>query len=143
MLNHISIMKYLVTKSKDELLLMYHLPTELYYNHHIYNINDIRKEIIIINNNEIEIIRIFIEMIDSELYKQVGWVVNETINQCMICKINFQILQRKHHCRTCGNIICDHINCMTKLYYVKDMIKYGIQIICQSCRPSNVSIVVK
>ena len=82
--DHIVTMKYLMKKSVDDLVLLYHLPTELFYNE--YKINDLRKEIIIIDNKEIEFIRLYIEMIDSELYKHVGWVVDETMYQCMICQ---------------------------------------------------------
>ena len=139
MLTHINIMKYLVKKPVDELLLLYHLPTELYYYHHIYKINDVRKEIIIINNDEIEIFRLYIEIIGSKSYKHVGWVVNESLHQCMICHNDLNILQRKHHCRICGNIICHQRTCMNKNCYVKDMTEVGIQIICKLCKPIHVS----
>ena len=86
--DHIVTMKYLIKKSVDDLALLYHLPTELIYNDKQYKINDIRKDIIFIDNKEIEFIRLYIEMIDSELYKHVGWVVNETMYHCMICQNN-------------------------------------------------------
>ena len=137
--DHIVTMKYLIKKSVDDLVLLYHLPTELFYNYKQYKINDIRKYIIVINNKEIEFIRLYIEMIDSELYKHVGWVVNKTIHQCMICQNNFKLLQSKHHCRICGNIIYHQKTCINKTCYVKDMTNVGIQITCQLCKPIHVS----
>ncbi len=130
-------MKYLIKKSVDDLSLLYHLPTELIYNDKQYKINDIRKEIIFIDNKEIEFIRLYIEMIDSELYKHVGWVVNETMYHCMICQNNLNNFF--FHCRICGNIICHRSTCKANYLPNKKMTKYGLQVICKACKPYNVS----
>jgi hypothetical protein len=138
--DHVVTMKYLIKKSVDDLVLLYHLPTELFYNSKQYKINDIRKEIIIINNKEIEFIRLYIEMIDSELYKHVGWVVNKTMHHCMICQNNLNdFFFRNHHCRICGNIICHRSTCNANYLPIKKMTKYGLQVICKACKPYNVS----
>ena len=135
--DHIVTMKYLIKKSVDDLVLLYHLPTELFYNSKQYKINDIRKEIIIINNKEIEFIRLYIEMIDSELYKHVGWVVDETMYQCMICQNSLNDFF--FHCRICGNIICHRSTCKANYLPIKKTTNYGLQVICKACKPYNVS----
>ena len=135
--DHIVTMKYLIKKSVDDLSLLYHLPTELIYNDKQYKINDIRKDIIVINNKEIEFIRLYIEMIDSELYKHVGWVVNETMYHCMICQNNLNNFF--FHCRICGNIICHRSTCKANYLANKKMTKYGLQVTCKACKPYNVS----
>lgn len=37
----------------------------------------------------------------------VPWVPNEASNNCSICSIEFSFIERKHHCRLCGNLICN------------------------------------
>eukprot|EP01060_Flectonema_neradi_P038404 TRINITY_DN8036_c2_g1_i1.p1 TRINITY_DN8036_c2_g1~~TRINITY_DN8036_c2_g1_i1.p1 ORF type:complete len:459 (+),score=69.13 TRINITY_DN8036_c2_g1_i1:52-1428(+) len=35
------------------------------------------------------------------------WVASGTVDTCRICSLEFGILRRKHHCRHCGEVICD------------------------------------
>lgn len=42
----------------------------------------------------------------SNSFSCVGWVVNEDINSCMVCGIEFGMFRWPHHCRSCGNIVC-------------------------------------
>ena len=38
----------------------------------------------------------------------VGWVLNDAFTDCMLCEEEFEIFNRsRHHCRACGNLICD------------------------------------
>jgi len=37
---------------------------------------------------------------------QVGWMVDDSTNHCLSCQNSFTIISRKHHCRSCGIIIC-------------------------------------
>lgn len=37
-----------------------------------------------------------------------NWVPDSDVTECGICATEFSILVRKHHCRSCGNIFCDH-----------------------------------
>ena len=34
------------------------------------------------------------------------WVKDTNIQHCHNCKIQFTVLNRKHHCRNCGKIYC-------------------------------------
>jgi len=34
------------------------------------------------------------------------WNPDETTMHCMLCKSKFTMLNRKHHCRSCGRVIC-------------------------------------
>jgi hypothetical protein len=54
--------------------------------------------------------------------QQLNWIPNEQVSICMICletKFNFFI--RRHHCRSCGNVIC--FWCLR----FKESIRYCIQ----------------
>ena len=35
------------------------------------------------------------------------WIPDDLALQCMICNRDFDLFHRKHHCRACGQIICD------------------------------------
>ena len=34
------------------------------------------------------------------------WIPDNVVNRCMNCKTQFSVIQRKHHCRGCGQIMC-------------------------------------
>ncbi|ESO95488.1 hypothetical protein LOTGIDRAFT_117073 [Lottia gigantea] len=36
------------------------------------------------------------------------WIPDEKINNCCVCKKDFDLLLSKHHCRSCGNGVCDY-----------------------------------
>ena len=47
----------------------------------------------------------------------IKWTPNEQSNECMICEKPFnQLIRRKHHCRSCGGLICG--NCSKARIYV-------------------------
>lgn len=47
----------------------------------------------------------------------IKWTPNECGNECMICDKPFnQLIRRKHHCRSCGGLICN--SCSKARIYV-------------------------
>merc|ERR1712154_504011 len=34
------------------------------------------------------------------------WIPDESSNKCSCCNVEFSVLNRKHHCRRCGNLVC-------------------------------------
>jgi len=40
---------------------------------------------------------------DRKVY---NWALDESVTKCAECKTNFTFIQRKHHCRNCGQIFC-------------------------------------
>ena len=39
------------------------------------------------------------------------WIPNEKITNCFKCRSEFSLLNRKHHCRSCGRIFCRNCSC--------------------------------
>jgi hypothetical protein len=42
----------------------------------------------------------------SEKY-HVEWQNAEVVSSCAICGADFGVFTRKHHCRACGQVICN------------------------------------
>jgi hypothetical protein len=38
---------------------------------------------------------------------RIGWVLNDSVSECMICNEPFSLLVTRHHCRCCGCLTCD------------------------------------
>ena len=46
--------------------------------------------------------------------KIVHWQSDSSTNSCYLCTCSFNLLNRKHHCRLCGRIICGNVSsCLT------------------------------
>lgn len=54
------------------------------------------------NDNRVKVRRVFI----PQSGYCVGWIHDADIKYCMKCGMEFNIINRKHHCRSCGNIFC-------------------------------------
>jgi hypothetical protein len=51
--------------------------------------------------------RIFVGSADGGKYCDVGWQLNDDIHYCTLCKASFGMFTYKHHCKGCGNIVCE------------------------------------
>jgi hypothetical protein len=48
------------------------------------------------------------------------WVKDEDVNECMVCNTTkFTILNRRHHCRRCGRVVCS--SCSQKVTIIENM----------------------
>jgi hypothetical protein len=50
---------------------------------------------------------------------KVGWIIDEDVKKCLICNLKFGLLQRKHHCRNCGSVICS--SCSTHRAVIRQL----------------------
>lgn len=46
------------------------------------------------------------------------WTPDESASSCNCCSTNFSITKRKHHCRSCGEVVCK--NCSEHLLPLED-----------------------
>eukprot|EP00347_Sterkiella_histriomuscorum_P013850 403363127 len=70
------------------------------------------------------------EMSPLEGVEPTKWTPNERFNNCQLCQREFGILKRKHHCRSCGMLICSACSPVKDFVYGYKDTKVRI---CQSC----------
>lgn len=90
-------------------------------------------------NFSITIIRCFINTPDSGVLSNVGWVLNDGNHLCLLCQNEFGFLRWRHHCRTCGTLVCNR--CSPHHVLIASKEEYGQVKICNNCyRPNLESI---
>jgi uncharacterized membrane protein YgcG len=62
---------------------------------------------------------------------RIGWVVDDDIQYCMECYNEFNFLNRRHHCRACGNIICS--NCSPYKATIPTLYEPNGSRVCVNC----------
>lgn len=87
-------------------------------------------EDIIFNGKKQKVKRLFIRDAQSNV-TGVGWIINEDITACMVCSIPFGMFRWPHHCRSCGNIVCN--NCSPYLVAIVEMLELGEVRVCVQC----------
>ncbi|UJR21600.1 hypothetical protein I4U23_024682 [Adineta vaga] len=68
--------------------------------------------------------------IQANKFNQRRWLDDDDVHGCMKCNQTFSVTQRKHHCRSCGNIFCD--SCSAKTAIVAATSKKP-QRVCDQC----------
>jgi hypothetical protein len=59
------------------------------------------------------------------------WVQDSNRSECFLCHQTFGMLKRKHHCRKCGNVVCD--KCSPHRLVLANIHKTQKQRVCNSC----------
>lgn len=67
----------------------------------------------------------------NESFGGVGWIVNDDIDECMVCGKEFYFFRRRHHCRSCGNLVCD--SCSPHYVVVEELKEQGEVRVCVQC----------
>lgn len=62
------------------------------------------------------------------------WIKDAEYNKCMLCLARFTLVNRRHHCRCCGRVLCSNC-CQTKriLPYMVEEDENKPQRVCQPC----------
>lgn len=90
-----------------------------------------RPEIVLAGGIKRTIHRLFVDTEDSGVYKALGWVIDQDIDACMICNRNFGLAAFKHHCRACGNIVCNP--CSPYMTAVHELPNENPTRVCKQC----------
>lgn len=75
--------------------------------------------------------RIFVQAQGIEEYSTISWVLSEDCEECMLCSNFFTWTVWKHHCRSCGIVICGY--CSSHQAEVKQIKFEGRVRVCNSC----------
>jgi uncharacterized protein YbaR (Trm112 family) len=44
---------------------------------------------------------------DEHCQRLIPWDTDDSSSECTVCRMPFNVLKRRHHCRLCGSLICD------------------------------------
>jgi len=69
-------------------------------------------------------------LIDSTVVNR-QWVDDKLVHHCTRCRANFTFLNRKHHCRCCGNIFC--VTCANEQRIISALSSIIRQRVCIEC----------
>uniref|UniRef100_A0AC34QMP6 FYVE-type domain-containing protein n=1 Tax=Panagrolaimus sp. JU765 TaxID=591449 RepID=A0AC34QMP6_9BILA len=93
-----------------------------------------QKPSVILSTHDLSEIHDYFILTESEM--QLGktkpyWIPDDDCNCCMLCSARFTVINRRHHCRCCGRVLCNSC-CSIKrsLPYIEDDKK---QKICEPC----------
>lgn len=76
--------------------------------------------------------RIFAKSIEAPDYIDVGWILNDDVDICMLCRQSpFGMFSYKHHCKACGNIFCSE--CAQSTAPIKELRGLGAFRVCNLC----------
>lgn len=59
------------------------------------------------------------------------WMPDSTASTCQKCRAAFSLINRRHHCRNCGAIVCD--NCSKKRYKLEHVDQRKQVRVCNAC----------
>ncbi len=93
------------------------------------DITEIRKEEITIKGEKRIVQRQFTRY--NVDFFGVGMIIDEDIMNCMICGVEFGFFTSSHHCRCCGNVVCE--TCSPHKTVIHEMKKLGPQRVCVQC----------
>lgn len=63
------------------------------------------------------------------------WIPDKETTSCMICNSKFSTLNRKHHCRVCGSVLCK--NCLPYKMIINNISTTKPVLVCQKCHDES------
>jgi len=59
------------------------------------------------------------------------WVHDSAVNACASCSVKFNVLERRHHCRNCGRVVCG--NCSKRRVAIPELTYVRPVRVCDDC----------
>jgi hypothetical protein len=118
--NHIQLLKKKVKLSTNQLI------TEVSSQSNGL-VTDVRKT----SEKNLEVERCFVSTAGSNSLIGTGWVINSSVNGCIICFAKFGIFNRRHHCRACGTLACG--KCCNLFAALLSLESFGRFRVCKNC----------
>lgn len=87
-------------------------------------------EEVVVNGKLKKVRRLYARAPNSDSYG-VGWIINEDISSCMVCGVEFGVFRWPHHCRSCGNLVCNPCSPETAVLF--EMQELGEVRVCKLC----------
>jgi hypothetical protein len=91
----------------------------------------VRKDLVYVGGQVKMIRRVFLRLLHSEDYRNVGWVLDADLDACMLCGVEFGLFERRTHCRVCGDLVCKQ--CCSSTVMLKEFREWGYVPACNSC----------
>jgi hypothetical protein len=91
----------------------------------------VRKQKVYIKGRPIFVRRVFVRDENALEYRYIGWVVDEDCDFCFICANEYSLFNRRHHCRVCGDLVCE--DCSTGQVYISECHYLGLVRACNYC----------
>ncbi|KAF0746177.1 hypothetical protein AaE_008224 [Aphanomyces astaci] len=66
-----------------------------------------------------------------EITPREHWIPDDARTTCAMCNERFSLFRHKHHCRTCGDVVC--MDCVTKKVAVSPTADPANVIVCVLC----------
>lgn len=109
----------------------------------VFTVFDEDDEVVVIRKEKINeggqvkyIRRVFVKRPQTKEYSNVGWVVNEDVDACMLCASYFSFFNGRHHCRICGDLSCS--DCSKSVLEITEYPDYGPVRSCDQCNYGQV-----
>lgn len=80
--------------------------------------------------------RFYVQSIENNEYTQVGWLLHDSVELCMVCRMHFGATKPKHSCSACGIVVCN--NCSDKTCYIAELADFRKHRVCSNCFDGNV-----
>ena len=91
----------------------------------------VRKELVLVQGNEVLISRVFVRLKGCACSYDIGWIVGRDVPNCMVCSAAFGFFRTRRHCYACGGVFCGA--CTSSQACIESCFDVGAVPICKLC----------
>lgn len=91
----------------------------------------VRKELVLVRGGEELTSRVFVRLKDNSSSYDIGWIVGNDVESCMVCFASFNFFRTRKHCYACGGIFC--YKCTQNSVNLAEYPELGEVPICRMC----------